>query len=252
LDLVFRDRFLDLWRKHFGGAELPLVFQYTDELGEGPLSPKRNAVVCIVGQLDKPRRGETLYFNAEGVNCRGGKRYMGFAQTIMPGFEYFLSCGIPGKLKGEHYKKAPEFADAMIKRIPPYQAPGKYLVFKRWDKLTEDDQPEVVFFFAEADVLSALYSLANYDESDPNAVITPHCAGCAHIVHFPYLERLSDHPRAVIGMFDIHARPYVQKSVLSFAAPMSKFRRMVDNMDDSFLPRELWTRVKRRITPSPY
>lgn len=32
---------------------------------------------------------------------------MGFSQTIMPGFEHFPSCGIPGKLKGEHYKKGP-------------------------------------------------------------------------------------------------------------------------------------------------
>ena len=38
------------------------------------------------------------------------------------------------------------------------------------------------------------------------------------------LER--EDPRAVIGMFDIHARPYVQKNVLTFAAPMNKFRRM--------------------------
>lgn len=26
----------------------------------------------------------------------------------MPNFEYFLSCGIPGKLEGERYKKTPE------------------------------------------------------------------------------------------------------------------------------------------------
>ena len=113
--------------------------------------------------------------------------------------------------------------------------------------LKEKDEPDVAIFFAEPDVLSALYSLANFDESDPNSVITPHCAGCAHIVHFPYLEHRSQHPRAVVVMFDIHARPFVQKNVLTFAVPINKFARMVDNMEESFLSVGQWARVQKRL-----
>lgn len=36
-------------------------------------------------------------------------------------------------------------------------------------------------------------------------------------------------------MFDISARPLVEKDVLTFAAPMKKFQTMVANMDESFL-----------------
>ena len=48
-------------------------------------------------------------------------------------------------------------------------------------------------------------------------------------------------------MFDVSARPFVAKDVLSFAAPMSKFKRMVDNMEESFLITESWRKVQKRI-----
>jgi len=35
----------------------------------------------------------------------------------MPHFEYFLSCGIPGKLEGERYKKSPELVKEFRARI---------------------------------------------------------------------------------------------------------------------------------------
>jgi hypothetical protein len=48
-------------------------------------------------------------------------------------------------------------------------------------------------------------------------------------------------------MFDISARPFVEKDVLTFAAPMKKFRAMVANMDESFLITHSWEKVKKRI-----
>jgi hypothetical protein len=51
------------------------------------------------------------------------------------------------------------------------------------------DDPEVVIFFAQPDVLSGLFTLANYDEADPNGVFAPFAAGCGSIVHYPYLEK---------------------------------------------------------------
>jgi hypothetical protein len=78
-------------------------------------------------------------------------------------------------------------------------------------------------------------------------VIAPFGSGCASIVQYPYLETKSARPRAVIGMFDVSARPYVNKDKLSFAAPMSKFKRMVDNMEESFLITPSWARIQKRI-----
>jgi len=105
----------------------------------------------------------------------------------------------------------------------------------------------VVIFFALPDVLSGLFTLSGFDESDVNAVIAPFCAGCGSIVHWPFLEQQAERPRAVLGMFDVSARPYVQKQLLTFAAPMRKFSRMLDNMDESFLTTHSWERVKARL-----
>ena len=110
-----------------------------------------------------------------------------FAMTEKPDFEYFLSCGIPGKVEGERYKKSPEMVKEIMKQMPEFKAPARYIVFKRWDRLEDSDNPEVVIFFGKADVLSGLFTLANFDEIEPNGVIAPFCSGCASIVYYPYL-----------------------------------------------------------------
>jgi hypothetical protein len=168
----------------------------------------------------------------------------------MPGFEYFLSCGIPGKLEGERYKKTPEIVKTLMAKAPKFRAPGKFIVFKQWDKLEEPDRPEVVIFFARPDVLSGLFTLAGFDMADPNGVFTPFAAGCGSIIQYPYLERSTDTPRAVIGMFDVSARPFIPEDMLSFAVPMSKFDRMIDNMNESFLITPSWGKIQKRIAGS--
>ncbi len=50
-----------------------------------------------------------------------------------------------------------------MKKAPAFKAPARYAIFKRWDMLDESDNPEVVIFFSQADVLSGLFTLANYD-----------------------------------------------------------------------------------------
>jgi hypothetical protein len=105
----------------------------------------------------------------------------------------------------------------------------------------------VVIFFAGADVLSGLFTLANFDEADPQAVIAPFGSGCSTIVQQPYAELGSTHPHAVLGMFDVTARPWVAAHEMTLAVPWPKFVCMVDNMDKSFLTLGDWARVKERI-----
>ena len=101
----------------------------------------------------------------------------------MPDFEYFLSCGIPGKLEGERYKKTPEMVKETMEDWPVFKAPARFIVFKRWDKLEEADNPEVVISFAKPDVLSGLFTLASFDEVGQDLVIAPFGSGCSSIVN---------------------------------------------------------------------
>ena len=247
MDKSIKDKFMTLWKKYFNGAELPITFYYTDEEGHAEAVKPGSVHRCVIGALAEVRKGRSLCFDVDGVGCPGGKRYLGFAEEIMPDFEYFLSCGIPGKLEGERYKKSPELVKETMKIAPVMKAPARFIVFKRWDKLEESDNPAVVIFFAESDVLSGLFTLASFDEVDSNMVIAPFGSGCSSIVQYPYLETSSDHPRGVIGMFDISARPFVPQNALTFSAPMAKFARMMDNMEESFLITRSWAQVQKRI-----
>jgi uncharacterized protein (DUF169 family) len=248
MNIERKKKFMRLWDTYFAASELPIIFYYTDQEGSVEKVKPPAGHQCVIGVLAKVRKGQSLYFDADSIGCGGGKRCLGYAEAMMPNFEYFLSCGIPGKLEGERYKKSPDLVKASMKGTPSFKAPARFIVCKRWDVLEEADEPAVVVFFARPDVLSGLFTLANYDEVEQNGVIAPFGAGCSSIVMHPYLERDSQRPRAVLGMFDVSARPFVPQEVLTFAVPMNKFDRMIDNMVESFLITPSWEKVRTRIT----
>jgi uncharacterized protein (DUF169 family) len=247
LDIEIQKKFEGLWAKYFGDADLPIVLFYTDQAPDP--SRDRLAVVprCVIAGLHQVRRGSTLFLDTNVNFCRGGRRFLGLGGELRRNFDHFLACGIPGKLEGERYKKTPELAREITALRPPFTSPARYAAFRRWDKLAEADHPEVVIFLAEADVLAGLFTLANFDEG-LDGVIAPFGAGCSAIAHYPYLENQSDHPRAVLGMFDISARQYVSPGELSFAVPMKKFSKMIDNMEESFLITDAWAKLQNRIS----
>jgi hypothetical protein len=248
MDTNFRDSFIAKWRKYFGLASLPIVFEYTDDERHVQAAVPSAETRCLIAALNRVREGHSLSFSSKNIGCSGGGYYSGLRERIRTDINQFLSCGVEGKLEGERYKKTPEIAGLSIGQIPWYPAPAEYLVFKRWDKLEAIDNPEVVIFYATPDVLAGLYTLAGFDEPDVfGAIITPFGAGCGTIIKYPYLEQQTDHPRAVLGMFDVSARPYVFSRELSFAVPMKKFITMVNNMDESFLITHSWEVVKKRM-----
>jgi uncharacterized protein (DUF169 family) len=247
MNLGIKDKFQMLWERYFSHAEPPITFFYTNEEGHAELVEPNSMSRCLIGALSHVREGRSLCFNVDSIGCPGGKRYLGFTTSLRPEFEYFLSCGIPGRMEGERYKKTPEIVKESMKYWPKFEAPARFIIFKRWDMLEEPDSPEVIIFFAEPDVLSGLFTLFNFDEAEPNRVIAPFGAGCSTIVQYPYLEKSSDYPRAVIGMFDVSARPFVPGNTLTFTAPISKLVTMTENMEESFLTTKSWAAVQKRI-----
>jgi len=247
MEIELKQKFETLWEKHFEGADLPIIIYYANEVSEVELAKPPSGHRCVMADLSKVRAGRDICLGADSFGCFGGKRYLGFGQEVMPNFEYFLSCGIPGKIEGERYKNTPELVREIMGKAPKFEAPGRFIVFKRWDMLDESDEPDAVVFFARPDVLSGLFTLANFDVGELEGVFCPFSTGCGSIVQYPYLERESDRPRAVVGMFDVSARPFVSEDVLSFSVPMNKFTSMVRNMDESFLITKSWGKVRRRI-----
>ena len=246
MEATLKESFLAKWQTYFGQAELPIAFYYTDLDDRAEKVKVPSGHQCVIGVLNRVRRGRSLSLDGDTVGCGGGKRSLGFPFKSGPNFKYFLSTGIPGGAAGERYKKSPELVEQILAGWDLFKAPARNIVFKRWDKLEIGDEPEVVVFFAKPDVLSALFTLASFDELE-SGVYTPFGAGCASIVQYPCQEKEKVAPRCVIGMFDISARPFVEKDVVTFAVPMKKFRTMVADMDESFLITRSWAKVKKRI-----
>ena len=247
MDLQLKDKFLTLWNKYFGIAELPISFFFGHNDGTATKVVTNKKWSCIICELSQVRRGQSLAFDEQAVLCGGAKRFLGYTDTIRPEFEYFLSCGIPGKLEGERYIRTPEMVLELVKKQVTLPSKGKEIIFKRWDKLSANDNPEVIIFFATPDVLSGLFTLANFDQTRSDSTIAPFGSGCATAIHYPYLEKDKENPSAVIGMFDPSARKCVPADQLTFAVPFKKMVTMIDLMEESFLTTPTWETVKKRI-----
>ncbi|MBN1432700.1 MAG: DUF169 domain-containing protein [Methanomicrobiaceae archaeon] len=252
MNTEIRDRFIKLWQEYFPRADLPVTFELIDageERKNAERAPPGKNWRCIICDMAKVRRGRSLIIGPDFITCRGGRYYTGYETEHFPDFRYFLSCGKPGVIEGERYKIDPETVDAIVNDDRHIPSGGKDYLFKRWDMLTGADNPDVVIFFAKGEVLSGLFSLANFDRVDPG-VICPFGSGCSSIIHHPWFEGRSETPRAVLGMFDPSARPCVPVDELTFAVPMKRFEQMVSYMEESFLITGAWNKVKKKIAMS--
>jgi len=240
----------ELWkqfRETLGFKESPLGAYYTSDKPKG-IRPKTGIHLCMIGLLKKARKkGKTAYFNKKHFGCPGGAYYMGFLESPRPNIEYFLSCGIPGEMEGERYIKTPELAREFFGRMKPRPTPASYCVFKPIENFEGDEKPEVVIFFAPPDILSGLFTLTNYALENTDAVYTPFGSGCSTILTRPLKEAEKENPRAILGMFDVSARPMVERDILTFAMPYFVFLKLLENVSGSFLETESWKKVQQRI-----
>ena len=246
MDTFFSDRWTT-FRETLGLKESPLGIYYTNNKPEG-ITPESGLYLCMIGLLNKARKhGKTVYFDKSHFGCPGGGYYMGFLESPRPKIEYFLSCGIPGEMEGERYVKTPELARSYIEKIKPRPAPAAYCVFKPIDKFQGDERPEIVAFFAPPDILSGLFTLTNYSLERTDGVYTPFGSGCSALLTHPLKEGEKEQPRVVLGMFDVSARPMVEKDILTLSMPYPVFLKLLENVSGSFLGTESWKKVLRRI-----
>jgi uncharacterized protein (DUF169 family) len=244
---LFPEASVRQFREILGLKESPLGIYYTNDQPEG-VAPKEGITGCIIGLLQNARKkGKTVYFDKAHFGCPGGAYYMGFFESPRPNIEYFLSCGIPGEMEGERYIKTPERAREYFAKMIPRRAPATYCVFKPIEQFQSGMEPEVIAFFASPDVLSGLFTLTNYALERTDAVYAPFGSGCGTILTYPLREVVKEQPRAVLGMFDVSARPMVEKDTLTLAMPYSVFLRLLENVSGSFLQTESWKKVLQRI-----
>lgn len=228
--------FIKKYQEAFGElAPLPIVFGYSDT----PFAEVHSIPKCMIGEISKVRNSGALTICKEIVTCRGGGLYSQF--TPMPdGVAKFVS-GI------EHYKKSEEMVCEYVDSLDLQISEKRYLNFVRIDKIASFDEFEAVLFFATPDILSGLCSWAYYDSNREDTVSTLFGSGCSSIISVGAAENRKGGNRCFIGMLDPSARLLVPRDELTFTIPMSRFRQMLETMEDSALFQKAFSVVKRRI-----
>ena len=61
MDLQFKQRFLERWKKYFGGAELPITFFYSDDQAGADRLPSTKDWHCLINDLKEVRGGRSWF-----------------------------------------------------------------------------------------------------------------------------------------------------------------------------------------------
>ncbi|MGE5396912.1 MAG: DUF169 domain-containing protein [Chitinophagales bacterium] len=225
----------------------PVAILWTDNQPEGAVRFREGKRGCVISMLYAASKGRTAVFDRNTAGCSGGSNGLGFTKH-KPGFiEHFLSTGGVGEREGEFYKKTPQFAEEFIKSLPDIIVPTKYVVFKPLGEVGTDETPEVIVFLVNADQLSGLVTLANYDRPTKDNVTVFFGAGCHSTILEVIGQARSDNPKALIGLTDPSARKVIPKDILSFSLPFKRFLELESQVDESFLTKETWQTILNRI-----
>ncbi|MEI7827354.1 MAG: DUF169 domain-containing protein [Euryarchaeota archaeon] len=205
---------------------------------------------CVIPLFVAAMNGRTAVLERETVLCPGGKVGLCFGSYQLGYIDYFLSTGKAGQFEGEYRKKTPELVREFTERLPQIMLPTRYVVMKPLAEVTDDETDEVaiIVFIVNADQLSALATLANFDRPTNDNVSTFFGSGCGSLVMQVLEQARSEQPKAVIGLTDITARKYLDKNTLSFSVPFKRFLEMEANVDESFLTKgKDWPKIIERL-----
>lgn len=229
--------FIFQYRKYFGNAApLPIAVIYSHI----PMEDLQYVPGCIFKQFHKATNGTTVTLSAVNLTCGGGKPYLGMGSVPERVYSFISDV--------EKYKQNPSLVKQAIEQIDVRLSEKPYINFVRIDRLKTFDEMEGLIFFASPDVLSGLFSWANYDSEDLNAVMSPWGSGCSTAVTSMVNENRLGGKHCFLGLFDVSARPYFKSDILSFSIPRSRFVEMCDTLSYccvSGVP--AWLKIRKRI-----
>lgn len=229
--------FAEKFKEYFGEkSQLPIVVKYSIE----PYGTLENIGGCMFKQFHKAFNGESISFCKGTLTCGGGKLYNGLG-LIPPGVYNFVS-------NIEKYKQNPVIAEKSISLINPQLSEKPYINFIRVDKLENFEDTEGLIFFADPDVISGLFTWANYDHEDINSVQSPWGSGCSATVTALVNENKRNGRHCFIGLLDVSARIFFKSNIISFSIPMCRFEEMLKTLDKCCVSgAPAWLKLKKRI-----
>jgi uncharacterized protein (DUF169 family) len=236
----------------------PVAVILADEKPLAALQFKEGSWGCVASTMVAVARGKTAVFDRKSFGCPGGGVGLGFGDQYRQcnmAIDDLLSNGneeVAARMQrrskmaeGERFFKSPEVVRRWVDSLPMTDVDAEYVVMKPLSEVSDDEVPEVLVFLVNPDQLSALVVLADYQHGTGESSIARFGGACQSIL-VAYAEARTDHPRGVIGFFDIAQRPKVDRDMLSFTAPWSLYVEMEANVSGSFLEMEDWRKLQER------
>ena len=223
----------------------PVAIRRAEQVPEGAIGFRPGQRGCAVAFLAAASQGRTAAFTLESTNCPGGRAGLSFCR-IPDRTKYFLSTGGEGPREGEFYKRSPALAQNYIDGMQLTE-PSPCIVFQPLSLLNDNEHAEAVVFLVNADQLSGLVTLANFDRPNQDNVRMEFGAGCAQSILYALQEQDSGRGKCTIGLTEPSARKVIQKDLLSFSIPFDRFLELESLVDESFLTKETWRHIAERI-----
>ena len=223
----------------------PVAVYRSSRSPQGAMQFKPGVWGCVIAMLNAASKGKTASFSNEQVACKGGKAGLGLQPFELGMIEYFLSTGGRGSKPGERYKQTPELAKEYVQQLPNCVSP-EYVVFRPLNEV-EDEVPECVVFLVNADQLSGLLTLANYDQHTQDNVKLTFGSGCVQSILNGLSAAEREEKTCYIGLTDPSARKCVEKDLLSFTVPYRRYLEMEAAADECFFHTETRDRIAQRI-----
>lgn len=222
----------------------PIAVWRGDALPDGV--PVSQATGCIVPDLEAVANGQPVAFRRDTPICFGGQRGLGLTADMPDFMACFLSTGTDSQ-PGMAYKQDVGLAREYLRQLPVLP-PTACVVLWPLDQLPADVTPDAILFLVDAQRLSALVTLANFDRGDGRGVEIRFGAGCAQAILYSLGHAAEGEDVCTIGLTDPSARIHLKDSaLLAFSAPYQRCLALEAAVKDSFLLRGVWRSIRRTL-----
>jgi hypothetical protein len=232
----------DLGLKYF-----PIGVMFSESTPEKARKFAKKGNGCIVPLIFTSAKGQIVAIDKESTGWDCSAFYLGYKDWIFPGIECFLTDGIVFNRNGERFIKSKKMAKDFVSSFVPKEKNDKVTIFKPLEKFMDNEQAELVIFFASPDELSGLIYLLHFNHAlADDKVITGLNSGCGSIFTKPMKLLLEGQKKAVWGMHDISARLRLPKGLMTLTLPYCMVQEIMEEIDQSFVTTENWEKLRER------
>jgi len=236
-------------KEKLGLGNLPIGMFFSESKPENAISFKSKGNGCILPLIFKSAQGKTIAIDQDTTGWNCSAFYLGYQDWIFDGIECFLSDGVVNGREGERFIKTSKQAKSFVEFYRPKTLNTKVTVFKPLADFEQNEKPEIVIFFVNADELSALVYLLHFNAPESeDRIVTRFISGCGSIVTLPMKLKKEGKMQAVWGMHDISVRRRLPKELMTLTMPYELLIEIAKDIDQSFIITESWKAIRERNT----